>query len=382
MQESKNMVIPVQENVLSEKPLPQIMVLVPDLRIPGGVSNYYKTLQLDADPQVQYFVINEVEQQGAFAAIIRLFKKYCSFSYKLLKREAKFVVINPSLDEGKSFYRDMVFILLTLFFNCKPVVFFRGWFDPFEEKIRHSKFKTFMFSISYAKAYQYMVLGKTFKQKLLSLGVPASTPFHIETTVADSTYISSLNLAEKFGTYEEELKFLFLSRIEKEKGVYIAIDAFTLFINRFPTRKATLIIAGDGRDLAEVRAYVAGKNLQRIRFDGHVSAETKKKVLLEAHVMIFPSFTEGLPNVILEGMLYGFPIVARGTGGIPEVVDEKVNGYITDSYDAEVFAELLYPVAFDGELYKRMAETNHHKALSTYTSEQVKARIRDIYRNF
>ncbi len=374
--------MPVKENVLTEKPLPKIMVLVPDLRIPGGVSNYYKTLKLDADPHVWYFVINEVEQQSAVAAVIRLFKKYCTFSYKLLKKEAKYVVINPSLDEGKSFYRDMVFILLTLLFNCKPVVFFRGWFDPFEEKIRHSKFKTFMFNISYAKAYQYMVLGNTFKQKLLSLGVPASTPFHIETTVADSTYVSSLNLEQKFTSYEKELKFLFLSRIEREKGVFIAIDAFTLFVDRFPTRKAILIIAGDGRDLAEVKAYVAEKKLQHIRFDGHVSAETKKKVLLEAHVMIFPSFTEGLPNVILEGMLYGFPIIARGTGGIPEVVDEKVNGYITDSYDAAVFAELLYPVAFDGELYKKMAETNNRKALATYTSEQVKARIRNIYRHF
>lgn len=382
MPETENITMPVLEHVVAPKLLPRVMVLIPDLRIPGGVSNYYKTLQLDGDPQVTYFAINGVEQQAPAAAILRLFKKYCSFFYQVIRQRTEAVVINPSLDEGKSFYRDMVFILITLALNRKPVVFFRGWFDPFEEKIKQSKFKSFLFKISYAKAYQYMVLGKTFKTKLLGLGVPASTPFHIETTVADSKYIGSLNLADKLASYENELRFLFLSRIEIEKGVLIAIDAFTLFVQRFPTRKARLVIAGDGRDLNKVKAYVAEKKLKHIYFEGHVSAETKKKVLLDCHIMIFPSFTEGLPNVILEGMLYGFPIVARSTGGIPEVVEQDVNGYVTDSYDADVFANMLYPLAFDAELYKKMMEVNHKKALTTYTSEQVKERIRSIYRQF
>ena len=62
------------------------------------------------------------------------------------------------------------------------------------------------------------------------------------------------------------------------------------------------------------------KEIDNIEFLGHVNAETKKKALFQSHIMIFPTFTEGLPNVILEGMLYGMPIISRATGGIPEVV--------------------------------------------------------------
>jgi glycosyltransferase involved in cell wall biosynthesis len=50
-----------------------------------------------------------------------------------------------------------------------------------------------------------------------------------------------------------------------------------------------LIIAGDGLNLPAVKAYVEEKGILNIKFLGHVSAEKKKKVLLESHVMIFPS---------------------------------------------------------------------------------------------
>ena len=360
---------------------PNTLILVPDLDIPGGVSNYYKTLALDKNKNISYFTINKAKPQSTLASVYHLLIRYVVFFFKVVKHRYSIVIINPSLDEGKSFHRDMIFIFITNFLNCKSIVFFRGWFDPYEEKIKKSKFKSLLFKLSYAKANKFIVLGNIFKEKLIELGVPFETQFFVETTVADSSYLKNFDLKSKCLAYEKEVNFVFLSRIEKEKGIYIAIDAFKKFTKNNPQRKSNLIVAGDGRDLQEVEKYFAKEEMTNIKFVGHVSSETKQKVLLESHIMIFPSFTEGLPNVILEGMLYGMPIISRSVGGIPEIVQHGVNGYLTDSYDSDVFEAFLTTIANDTHLYKTMAERNHQIGAEKFTCERVKKRILDIIEN-
>lgn len=357
------------------------LILIPDLDIPGGVSNYYKTLQLNNNDNIEYFVINNAKPQSSFASICRLFIKYWQFFIKLAVKKYQTVIINPSLDEGKSFHRDMVFILITHLLRCKSIIFFRGWFDPYEERIKKSSFKHFLFKISYAKSKKFLVLGKIFQQKLLGLGVPYDSKFFVETTVANSIYLKEFDLSKKWESYTQKIKFLFLSRIEKEKGIFIAIDAFEKFSFENPQKDCVLIVAGEGRDLTQVRNYVEKKKVANVEFWGHVDAETKKKALFESHIMIFPTFTEGLPNVILEGMLYGMPIISRTTGGIPEIVKEGVNGYVSDSFEPEVFAGCLEILSNDVDLYKAISERNHLVAKENYTSEKVRERILRIIQN-
>ena len=351
------------------------LILIPDLKLPGGVTNYYKILELDADSSITYFPITSAEQQGKFSASIRLLAKYFKFLYTLVVKGHEVIVVNPSLDMGRAFHRDLIFIKIAQLLNRKTIVFFRGWFEPYEEIIKKSKWKLFLIKISYAKASKYIVLGKIFKDKLIKLGVPDKTKFFLETTVADSAYVNELDLTHKYSNYQEKIIFLFLCRIEKGKGIYIAIDAYKDFREKHPKRKSSLVIAGDGIDLLAVKKYVEEVNVTGIEFLGHVSDNEKKKVLLESHVMIFPSFTEGLPNSILEGMLYGMPIIARATGGIPEVVHQNINGFLTESYDHKVFSDFLSLIATNDQLYKTISETNHITALEKFTSEKVRERM-------
>ena len=353
------------------------IILVPDFQVPGGVTNYYKTLELNKLPNVCYFQMNRGTSKTKFSSITTLLKKYLILSFKLFSTQYHTVVINPSLDLGKSFHRDSIFILLARFFNKKTIVFFHGWFDPYEIKVKSSRFKSFLFKISYAKVDRYIVLGSVFKSKLLRLGVPANTTFFIETMVADSSWLGDFDLNKKYETFDDQLQILFLSRIEKEKGIFIAIDAFERFLQK-SQKKATLIIAGNGPDLQEVKEYVNKNKLANIKFLGHVSGLEKKKVLFESHIMILPSFTEGLPNVILEGMLYGMPIISRSVGGIPEVIIQGSNGYLSESYNPTIFGDFLMSIANDKHGYKVMAERNHEIAVERFTSDKVRERILNI----
>jgi glycosyltransferase involved in cell wall biosynthesis len=290
-------------------------------------------------------------------------------------------VINPSLDLGKSFHRDALFIIIARFLNKKPIVFFHGWFDPYEEKIKKSKWEQFVFKLSYAKVKNYIVLGSTFKNKLQQLGVAPDATFNIETMVADSTWLKQLNICSKLQSFEKAISILFLSRIEKEKGLFITIDSFQRFVETQADKNIKLIIAGDGPDLEAAKKYVNKKSIVNVKFLGHVSGNDKMKVLLESHVLMLPSYTEGLPNVILEGMLYGMPVVARATGGIPEIVKQGINGYVSESFDPEIFAGYLTTLCSDINLYKTISERNHLIAKENYTSEKVRERVLRIIEN-
>src|SRR6185312_14877265 len=176
----------------------------------------------------------------------------------------------------------------------------------------------------------------------------------------------------------KEVIFLFLSRIEKEKGIYIAISAFHEFQKKFPERKATLIVAGDGPDLLAVKLYVQEQEISNIQFFGHITGEDKRRVLQQSHVMLFPSYTEGLPNVILEGMLYGMPIISRSTGAIPEIIHNGINGFLTESYTPSVFTNFLSLIALNTELYEEIGERNRKIALEKFLNENVRERLMKI----
>jgi glycosyltransferase involved in cell wall biosynthesis len=361
--------------------VPRTLFLIVDINTPGGVSNYYRNLKLDAHKDIDYLTVTKGIPQSAAAIILRLIAKYCIFVFKVLRYRYEIVVVNPSLDLGKSFHRDMMFIILTKLMGRKSYVFFRGWFDPYEEVIKKSRLKKFLFRISYARADKYIVLGNIFKNKLLGLGVPPVTEFFIETTVADSKYMDEFDLTKKLHTYDEKIIFLFLARIEKDKGIFTAIDAYSKFRNEYWEKDSCLVIAGDGPDLESVREYVSKNNLQEIIFLGSVSNESKKKVLFESNIMIFPTLTEGLPNSILEGMLHGMPVISRTTGGIPEIVHQGVNGYLTDSFDPEIYKNFMLDLATNRDLYIQIAENNHQVAKNRFTVEKVRERILNILVN-
>jgi len=363
--------------ILHTKKNPKILILVPDLNVPGGVANYYNSLELTSTKNINYFIINKQKSNSAFTTTLRLIKNYFTFIFKLIKDHTGIIVVNPSL-YPRSFYRDAGFIIFGRLLKKKVFVFFHGWLDPFEEEIKNSKLKSFIFRMSYAKVEEYVVLGNIFKKKLINLGVSPNANFFIETMVAGSNSLNGICLKEKSLSYEKEIIFLFLSRIEKEKGVYIAIDAFHEFSKKFSQRKASLIIAGDGPDLLSAKEYVKDQGISNISFVGHVAGENKRQVLLNSHVMLFPSYTEGLPNVILEGMLYGMPIISRSTGAIPEVIRQGINGYLSESFDPSTFADFLSLVATDIESYKNIGERNHEEAVEKFVNEKVKERILKI----
>lgn len=133
-------------------------------------------------------------------------------------------------------------------------------------------------------------------------------------------------LKEKKNRKENKnIKFLFLGRLEKEKGINFLMDSFLNVENK----DIELIIAGDGTKKNEVLENC--KRDYRIKYVGFLDEIEKQKMLKECDILIIPSlWAEPFGRVIIEGYKYAMPVIGTRVGGIPEVIINESTGKLVE----------------------------------------------------
>jgi glycosyltransferase involved in cell wall biosynthesis len=282
------------------------------------------------------------------------------------------VHINPSLNR-KCFFREGFFLIISRLRNKKTLVYWHGWNDCFESKICRSRFLKFVFNLTFAAADLHIVLGRIFREKLNSLGVKNEN-IKIESNTADDSYIQNgQNLVRR-----SIRNILFLARIEIEKGVFIAIDAFQK-LNENRTTDLRLVVAGEGSELLNAKEYVSVNGIANIDFIGHIADLVKHKTLCDADVLLLPTFHEGMPLVIIESMLYGLPILSSPVGGIPDWVEEGENGFLINSKNPDDYANTLRFLIDNPNIVENISSHNRHKAVHCFIPQIVSERIFSYY---
>jgi glycosyltransferase involved in cell wall biosynthesis len=176
----------------------------------------------------------------------------------------------------------------------------------------------------------------------------------------------------------QKFNILFLARVEKEKGVYEALETYRLLKARYPF--VSMTVAGDGSHLnGAVRAAFA-QRLADVSFVGNVEGGAKYQLFRTADAYLFPSYAEGLPISVLEAMAYGLPIVTRAVGGLRDFFQDGVMGFCTESMEPEVFASLLSQLVCDSGLCSNISLFNRQYARTHFTSAQVAASLKEVYR--
>jgi glycosyltransferase involved in cell wall biosynthesis len=127
-----------------------------------------------------------------------------------------------------------------------------------------------------------------------------------------------------------------IGRLSPEKGQDILCQAIISLSHEFPS--ICLMLIGTGPDL-EVLKERYGKHSRHIVFVGHASDVREYLSVTDIHVL--PSFTEGLPNVVLEAGCMGIPTVATSVGGTPECLIDGVTGILVPPGSASILAETI-----------------------------------------
>lgn len=345
----------------------KILINTPNINKCGGVADYFSSLKNKFSFDIKYNYIGGKSKSHFF--VLNQIKDYFKFIILLFKFKPDLVHLNPSLDK-KAVIRDGLYLLIASIFKKKTIVFWRGWDKNFEKLIKDKHKHLFKFIFS--KANSHIVLANEFKSKLIEWGI--SKPIYLETTKVDDDLLKYFSIKNKKYT---EINILFLTRIEKYKGIYETIETYSILKKR--NENVNLIIAGDGSELKNVKQYVKINNLKDVSFLGFVKNKEKTQSFSISDIYIFPSYSEGMPASVIEAMAFGLPIITRPVGGLKDFFENGKMGYITESKDPKVFAELIEKLITDKEKMKKIGKYNHEYAKNRFLASKVAKRLENIY---
>jgi len=108
------------------------------------------------------------------------------------------------------------------------------------------------------------------------------------------------------------------------------------------------------------------------------SFDTIVEIYSAAHLFVIPSLQDNLPNTIVESMLCGTPVVGFDTGGIPEMIDHRVNGYLAAYKSSSDLAEGVKWV-LSKDHYKQLSDDTRSSALERFSLERSVDLHMDLY---
>ncbi len=116
---------------------------------------------------------------------------------------------------------------------------------------------------------------------------------------------------------------LYVGNLKHDKGVMELLEGFSQILTKAPDLH--LVYAGDGPMRDKLNAYCQGNSelQQRVTLLGQLDHNQLPAWMQHAHCLALPSYNEGVPNVVLESMACGTPVLATTVGGIPEVVPQQ-----------------------------------------------------------
>jgi D-inositol-3-phosphate glycosyltransferase len=153
---------------------------------------------------------------------------------------------------------------------------------------------------------------------------------------------------------------LFVGRLERLKGVEIAIRALALLRDRDHDDLRLIVLGEDSRDGDEsekerLKAVASALGVRdRVDFLGSVAHHELPFFYAAADALVMPSYSESFGLVALEAQACGRPVVASGVSGLRSVVRDEVSGYLIDGDDPAVYAERIGRLLADPELAQQM----------------------------
>jgi glycosyltransferase involved in cell wall biosynthesis len=136
----------------------------------------------------------------------------------------------------------------------------------------------------------------------------------------------------------DEVKIIYVGALIRKKGVHDLLAA--LADERFANTR--LIAVGGGADAQELTSLANQLGLQdRVEWKGILAPEEVARTMRDADVLCLPSYTEGRPNVVIEAMASGLPVVASRVGGIPDLVKENETALLHTPGDVEGLRQRL-----------------------------------------
>jgi phosphatidyl-myo-inositol dimannoside synthase len=156
------------------------------------------------------------------------------------------------------------------------------------------------------------------------------------------------------------------SAAERYKGADDLIEAFALLQKSMPNLK--LVLVGGGDDLPRLRKLAADRGVaDRVSFLEGLSREQLAACYARCDIFALPSTGEGFGIVFLEAMAFGKPVIGANSGGIPDLVENEINGLLIPPRDKEQLVKVLKSLLEDATLRTHLGASGAERVRRDYT---------------
>jgi len=375
--------------------LPAVVIVRDRASSGGGIYNYYNAIKPHMHAAVTlcdagrpYTFYGDHRTFGSRLLDFtptRLLIDWCRLAWNIIRNRPGVVVVNPSMDPStfRSLKRDAANLLIGRLLGRRILCFWRGWENDCCDKPEFPGGTDSRLCRIYKMADEHIVLSERFRQDLLRWGFTA--PIHVETTVVEDQCLAGAPHPPAPGNARTNL--LYLSRVEIAKGVFELLDAFKILKSRNPAY--TLTIGGDGPDLEALKAYAKQLELTEVHFPGFLKGQAKVDCYRQGSVFCFLSYTEGMPNAVLEALAMGLPVVSSDAGGLKDILRDRENGFIVlpdnnapakKKFDPQAVANAIEKLVETPELHERVCTINWRYARQRFAAPIVAKRIEGLCR--
>ncbi len=258
--------------------------------------------------------------------------------------------------------------------KTKWVAFSRGWT---RENIKMRLYHT-IDKVIIRLADHIVAVSEAQKRRLTRLLIPegkisvvrnAIEPEHLEG-------FEKVDLRTKYGFTSDTLVYVCAGRFSREKGQTYLVKAAATAIKEDP--RLRFVLFGDGPDLDKIRSMITSFGYKdKILCPGFEN--NMVGCIKGTDALINPSLSEGLPNVVLEAMALGVPVVATAVGGVPEIITDRQTGYLVPPKDIPALAEGLLFMSNHRDQAEKFAKTALQFVRNNLTFDRQNRRLTAVY---
>lgn len=317
-----------------------VLMIGPARSVKGGmttvVDGYYSG-KLDQKVNLKY--IETVNDKNALSKICKMIKGFFQFIFSINKYD----IVHIHMASRLSTFRKGIYIRIAKRKKKRVILHIHGA----EYKIFYGK---------ECNEKQRKKIRKSFELVDNIIVLSEEWKDYFKDLVDENKIIVLYNAVKVPENFDKDLNtknILFLGRIGDRKGIFDLLDVIKKLIKQNDDIK--LYVGGDGEVERLQEAIDKNQLTNNVEYIGWTNGEKKDKYLKEVSYYVLPSYNEGMPMSVLEGMAYKNVTISTNVGGIPKVIHNKENGIIINPGDKDELYKSFVELFSDKKLREKLS---------------------------
>ena len=343
----------------------KVLMLGPARTVKGGmtsvVNNYFKC---GLDKKVELKYIETINDKNKLLKFIKEIKGKIQFLVNI----KRFDIVHIHMASRRSTFRKGKYAEIAKKYNKKVILHIHGAeYKVFLEECNQKKKEKVLNILKLAD--KIIVLSEEWKEYFSNLVNPEKI----------IVIYNAILIPQDFNKDLETQKLLFLGRFGKRKGIFDLLEVFTKLIVKYPNIE--LYAGGDG-EIQKVEQIIKNNNIEKnVHLLGWVQGEEKEKLLKNCSFFVLPSYNEGMPMSLIEGMAYKNVCISTNVGGIPKVINNNVNGILIKPGDRKALYNSLDILLKEENLRKKFSSNARRTVEEKFDIEKNIEVLIELYQN-